>query len=631
MDRLIAVFVDRFDAVYRDRTYFTALKARLLAVFSALVLVFIPLNIASIVWLNAPTLPFRVAFNLVAFASALSALAMIWRGRLELAGDMFVVPILLVSHLAGLLLPASGVPHPLNAAIQLFVVDVICLFIALIFARRSVAIGTLALAIGGNVAFYIRFLAGTSPGNPLRDPGEMLLRNSTLTLGFTFLLGTALIEMINATQRRSEQSLRESKRTNENLERIVSERTKELERATQRAEAASRAKSEFLANMSHEIRTPLNGIIGSADLLLQNRKLAVEDAEHARVIVESGDLLVRLLGDILDFSKIEAGKLVLESTPFDLASMVNDTVALVRARAPATAVTVTASTSGLPALVEGDSYRVRQVLFNLLSNGVKFTPPGGKVHVSVACPASENGQYQVRFEVSDNGIGMDAETKSRVFERFTQADSSTTRRYGGTGLGLPISARLVALMGGHLEVQSTPGSGSAFHFTVPLKVVPGVVEKTDNPSAAVVPLELRVLVAEDNEVNRKLIVTQLSRLKCAYTAVGDGTAALDALDHEGLPDVILMDCHMPNLDGWATTRQIRAWAGDGNAQRQKAAAIPIVALTAAALPEERTRCIEAGMDGFLAKPVKLAELEKVLRPYSRTATGAGRPSSAVVA
>jgi CheY-like chemotaxis protein len=236
--------------------------------------------------------------------------------------------------------------------------------------------------------------------------------------------------------------------------------------------------------------------------------------------------------------------------------------------------------------------------------------------------ATQTAIPHVRFEVTDTGIGMDETAIARIFERFTQADSSTTRRYGGSGLGLAISFRLVEMMGGRLEVTSAPGKGSTFYFTIPLETATAAPAA---PAAAALQtrLNVRVLVAEDNVVNRKILGTQLQQLGCSFTMAVDGRAALSALQVEPLPDAILMDCHMPNLDGWAATNQIRGWATSPSAHLRKAASIPIIALTASAYPEERNRCHQAGMNDFIAKPLKLAELQKVLLPYVR----AGEPSS----
>ena len=273
----------------------------------------------------------------------------------------------------------------------------------------------------------------------------------------------------------------------------------------------------------------------------------------------------------------------------------------------------------LPPHVAGDSYRLRQILLNLTANAVKFTPPGGRVRVSVSTAAPESDPVPVRFEVRDTGIGMDAVTVKRIFERFTQADSSTTRRFGGSGLGLAISSHLVRLLGGQIQVESTPDQGSCFFFTLTFPRANELAASVPETASLGAPLPLHVLVVEDNPVNRSIIAAQLNQLGCRHAIARDGEEALAALAVEPLPDVILMDCHMPRLDGWETTRRLRAWADSTDDARQRASSIPIVALTAAALPEERQRCVDAGMDDFLSKPMRLAELERVLRKYAQAA------------
>jgi len=613
MLRRIAASLDRLDAVYRGQPYFVAQKARLLAIFIVFVMGFLPLNLARMVWQHPAGFDARVGLNLSILVMAILSARLTLRGHLEWAACVLCVPPLVLAHALSLAMPAIHVHEPLNVATILYVLDITCVFFAFAFTRPAVAVAVWLAAFGSNFAFYERYLTAETLAPSLRIAANSLFYDGTMGLGLVFTLGLALTRMLEAAHRRSEESLRASQQINENLERVVSERTHDLAQATELAKAAANAKSEFLANMSHEIRTPLNGIVASTDLLLQRRDLPPDAAEHARLISECGDLLVRLLGDILDFSKIEAGKLTIEKQAFELIPVVEDTVALISARSSATASVTLSTPQDFPAFVEGDSYRIRQVLFNLLSNAVKFTPAGGHVHVDVTAEASGPSGVPVRFEVRDNGIGMDDATRIRVFERFTQADSSTTRRYGGTGLGLAISARLVSLMGGMLDVVSAPGKGSAFFFTLPLPVVAGPQE-LPRVTQEVVPLGLRVLVAEDNGVNRKLIEAQLSLLGCQHVAVVDGLAAIEALQTSPLPEVILMDCHMPRLDGWKTARQIRNWLNEADPRRRQAAHLPIIALTAAALPEERARCVEAGMDAFLAKPVKLAELERVLRP-----------------
>jgi CheY-like chemotaxis protein len=234
----------------------------------------------------------------------------------------------------------------------------------------------------------------------------------------------------------------------------------------------------------------------------------------------------------------------------------------------------------------------------------------------------------VRFEVRDNGIGMDAETISRIFERFVQADTSTTRRFGGSGLGLAISSRLSRMMGGALEVESTPGKGSCFHFTLALKPVAALAIEPSAYDGPPRSLELRVLVAEDNAVNQKILSAQLAQLGCQFEIAPDGEFALAALEQGRVPDVILMDCHMPRLDGWETTKRIRSWARETDPVRRQASRVPVIALTAAALPEERLRCLEAGMNEFLAKPVKLLDLHRALGAVAATRDAAGRAPAA---
>ncbi len=613
MLRLFAPYVARLDAAHKDRPFFAGQKARLLAAFNVLMLMFVPLNVAKLLWVQPPFVGMRLIFTAVFGISALLSLRALLRGKLEQAGSGFILVVVFMVHLTVLLIPHSE--QPLGTAIQLMVYDLVFLLFAMIFTSRRLALLVFAVMVAGDVAFYLRVLQPAETGT-LQFAADTLLRDGLISMCFVFCLGVTLAHMISAAHQRSEDALRASRDVNENLERLVGERTRDLEQASAQAAAASRAKSEFLANMSHEIRTPLNGIIASGDLLLRRTDLPAEAAEHVRLIAESGDLLLQLLGDILDFSKIEAGQLALEKHAFELVPVVQDTVALISAKARLGSVRIEFSHSpALARFLEGDSYRLRQIVLNLLSNAVKFTPPGGQVTITVDSTAPAARPTPIRFTVRDTGIGMDAATLTRIFERFTQADSSTTRRYGGSGLGLAISSRLVEMMGGRLEVESVVGRGSTFSFTVPLEpvTVAGPSAAATEPIAT--PLNLRVLLAEDNAVNRKILETQLRQLGCQSTFAVDGEAALAALETDPLPDVILMDCHMPRLDGWETTRRLRSWATDENPLRRQVSALPVVALTAAALPEERARCLAAGMNEFLSKPVKLAELHRALRLY----------------
>ncbi len=610
--RLLNEWMARLDEAYRGQPYFVGQKARLLVAFSVLMLLFVPINLAKLLLVQPPHLPERMLFSLFIAGTMMFALRKNFRGRCEAAGNGAALALAGVMHGSVLLLPVYE--EPLSAAIQLVVIDFVLLLFALVFASWRVAVAVLVMMMAGNTALYFKALHRTDAPGSIAFAADTLLRDGSIAVSLVFALGLTLARLIEAAHRRSEEALRQTRLVNENLERLVSERTCELEAATRQANAASRAKSEFLANMSHEIRTPLNGIIGSADLLQHRADVPEAAREHVRLIAESGDLLVRLLGDILDFSKIEAGQLALEQQPFELAAVVADTAAIVAAKATASGVQFESRVAAeLPRQVEGDRYRLRQVLLNLISNAIKFTPAGGRVWLTVEASAPGASPAPVRFAVRDTGIGIDPAVRAQIFERFTQADSSTTRRYGGSGLGLAISAQLVRLMGGKLEVESAPGQGSVFFFSLPLRSAAVAKEPKSGPARGATQLGWRVLVAEDNEVNRKILAVQLRQLGCPATMVEDGAQALASLQQAPLPDVILMDCHMPVLDGWETARRLRAWSADADPVRRQAAALPIIALTAAALPEERARCLAAGMNAFLAKPLKVAELEHALR------------------
>ncbi len=610
----------RLDAVYQGQSHFTGIKAPMLAWFDLLVIAFIPLNVGKLLWLQPPGIGIRLTLNVIMFASALLSLRYLFRGRIATAGNLVALGLTAPMHLA-LLIPAEAL-QPLATGIQLFAFDLVFLLLTAIFATRLTTVVVIGVILAGHFGYYFQHLHGDLPVGTVGFAADTLVRDGFFALGFVFALAVTLVRLIESAHRRSEQALHETRTMNENLGRLVASRTRELEAATAQANAASQAKSEFLANMSHEIRTPLNGIIASADLLQRRRDLPAEAGESVRLISQSGDLLLKLLSDILDFSKIEAGQLRLEHHDFQLADVVNDTIGLVTSRADVAGLRLTCTLDpGLPEVVTGDSYRLRQVLLNLLANAVKFTPAGGRVEMHVAAAGPAINPLLVRFSVRDTGIGIDAATRERIFERFTQADASTTRRYGGTGLGLSICARLVDLMGGRLGLESTPGKGSVFSFVVPL--TPSQRRHPEAAAASALPnLRLRILVAEDNEINSRIIVRQLQQLGCTSVLAADGEELLARLVADTLPDLILMDCHMPKVDGWETTRRIRAWATEPAGPRLAAASLPIIALTAATLPEEQARCREAGMDGFVAKPVRLSELETALRPYARP-VGAG--------
>lgn len=368
-----------------------------------------------------------------------------------------------------------------------------------------------------------------------------------------------------------------------------------------------RAKSDFLAMMSHEIRTPMNGVIGFAHQLLETN-LDAEQADMVETVSTSAQSLMTILNDILDFSKIEANELELEVIPFDPRQLVRRVAALASASSlGADKVTVEAKIADeVPFSVLGDPGRLAQVLNNLTSNAVKFTSTAGRVDLTVEIGSQSN---LLRFSVRDEGIGIPCDRISAVFTPFQQVDSSHARKFGGTGLGLAICQRLVKLMGGLIHVVSEEGVGSLFAFEIELTKA-----TTTQQSDQQVPVRpgIRVLVAEDNPVNFKLICRILERLGASVVAVCDGVDAVH--EFQASPDkfdIILMDCQMPRMDGFEATQRIRETCDTG-------ARIPIIAVTANAMSGDRERCLEAGMSDFLAKPVRVAELRETLSRWDQT-------------
>jgi PAS domain S-box-containing protein len=398
----------------------------------------------------------------------------------------------------------------------------------------------------------------------------------------------------------------------------------EMRRERDRALDASNLKSQFVATMSHELRTPLNAIIASAELLSST---TLEERQRAFVetIDESAEALLALISSILDFSKIEAGKLDLEARTFELEALVEGAAGVLthEARRKDLQLHVYVDPS-IPGVLRGDADRLRQILLNLLANAVKFTS-SGRVDVR-AVPVEMSARHAVvRFEVEDTGIGIDPDIVPKLFEPFVQGDSSSSRRFGGTGLGLSISKRLVELMHGEIGVASEPDHGSLFWFTAHFDhIVEALGEEAGVPAPnATAPgadgagIAHRVLVAEDNESLREILIHQFAQLGVAASIVANGREAVDAV-REGEFGLIFMDCHMPEMDGFAATHAIRA-AETGSGRH-----VPIVAMTANGFREDRDACLAAGMDDYLAKPVRIGDLRGAIDRWIAGEPATGR-------
>ena len=453
------------------------------------------------------------------------------------------------------------------------------------------------------------------PGKPMRARGVMIDITDRKTVEIELRTSQAEIESIN-------QSLRQQSKELEKARNAAFNSMVDMRQASQRAEAATKSKSEFLANMSHEIRTPMTAILGFTDILLGSVTKS-DDIEAATTIRKNGKYLLHLINDILDLSKIEAKKIDLEWIDYSPQSIVADVVSLVQVRADAKGLSLETQIHGpIPETIHSDPTRLRQVLINIVGNAVKFTETGS-VQINLRLLDEPHEEPQLQFDVVDSGIGMSADAMDNLFNPFTQADNSTTRRFGGTGLGLTISQRLMQMLGGEISVRSSAGQGSTFTLTVPcgplddVRLIHAVEERIDrqveasDENADDPALDnCRVLLAEDGPDNQRLISFLLKKSGAEVVIAENGQVAveraLESQEASSAFDVILMDMQMPVLDGYSATRQLReqGWSR------------PIIALTAHAMQGDRERCLAAGCDEYLTKPIHKAALLETVAAFA---------------
>ncbi|GEM_PF-2952279 len=551
-------------------------------------------------------------YNLSLLPILLLGMVLIQRGFYQKSAPFIIVSSVVILCLSSIWMGIGDSPESFyRTASQFYGIPV--LVSALLTGKRTV-LTTMLLTIGWTIVYWFLFCANLPEAvrdNSLVDMGfstVVLFTIASVTLALVILFDRALLHTQN--------HLELNQKLNSELEMRVRERTIELEEARNAAVAATQAKSDFLANMSHEIRTPLSGILGMTQLLAR-KELDAEDKENMQIILDSGAHLLSVIQDVLDYSKIEAGKLEVNYAAASLHGMLQSIQDLLLLKAQEKNLYLHIHKSDqLPVFVLADELRIKQILLNLVGNAIKFTQFGG-VTIETDLSSRQGNVCHILFRITDTGIGISEENMAKIMQRYIQADTWTTQKFGGTGLGLAITRSLLELMGSELQIHSLEGEGTIIEFTLHLG------EYNQSPPAekmnfSIIPTRLgenlRVLVAEDNALNQKLVSRLLTQMQFEVECVNNGLDALNALSSSSF-DLVLMDCQMPVLDGISATRKLREWLHTGNDQERQAANTKIIGLSADAQRGARERCLEAGMNDYMIKPFQMDHFVKTIERW----------------